>query len=96
MSKEIVATRFNADGSASVVARKPLQKRKTHVDHFSLEDMQKWVGGYVQILQAGDGRAFVLCDEDGQPKGLPLNQHASMVAGRPIVGPAVVVSLADD
>lgn len=91
-----MATMFKIDGSASVVARKPLQKRKTTVDHFSLDDMQKWIGGYVQVMQSGDGRSFVLCDEDGQTKGLPLNVHASMIAGRPVVGPAVVVSVADE
>lgn len=33
------------------------------------------VGGYLQVVRLGDDGLLVLCDEDGLPKGLPLNRR---------------------
>lgn len=48
---------------------------------FSLEELQKLVGGYVEFLGFGNGRAFVM-DEEGRLKGLPLNREATRIAAR--------------
>lgn len=58
---------------------------------FTLEEVQKLVGGYVARVQLPDLGAVLLVDEDGIPKGLPLNPNASDVAGREIYGNALLV-----
>lgn len=57
---------------------------------FQLREVQKMVGGYVEVVYLRDGRVM-LVDEEGLLKGAPLNREASRMAGRPIVGPAVVM-----
>lgn len=59
----------------------------------SLEQMQKLVGGYIQVCATADGRRMVV-DEDGKVKGKPFNLLATQlyVYGTqvPIVGDVVV------
>ena len=57
---------------------------------FKLREVQKMVGGYVEVVYLRDGR-IMLVDEEGLLKGLPLNRAASRMAGRPIVGEALVM-----
>jgi hypothetical protein len=57
---------------------------------FSLEEMQKLVGGYIERVGT-IGRKTVYADEEGLLKGLPLNPVASERVGRPIVGTVLVV-----
>ena len=56
-------------------------------------DLQKLVGGFLEVVPLADDAAL-LVDEDGLCKCLPVNTSASMLAGRPIVGDAVVVGVA--
>ena len=42
---------------------------------FTLEELQKLVGGYIEIYRTTNKR-FVL-NEDGLPKGLPVNEKAT-------------------
>lgn len=56
---------------------------------FELEEVWSLIGGYVQMWELGHG-AVMLFDEDGNPKGLPLNVEASRIAGFPVVGTAIV------
>jgi hypothetical protein len=55
----------------------------------TLEEAQKLIGGYVELIQCKHFQLLV--DEDGRPKRLPINTDASFMAGRPIVGPAIVL-----
>ncbi len=57
---------------------------------FTLREAQKMIGGYVEVVYLRDGR-IMLADEEGLLKSLPLNRAASRMAGRPIVGPALVM-----
>lgn len=43
---------------------------------FRLEEMQKIVGGYIEVADTSDGRRLVV-NEDGKLKGLPLNEKAT-------------------
>jgi hypothetical protein len=53
------------------------------------EGIKKFIGGYVEVVYLPSGR--ILCvDEDGLAKGLPLNLNATNLAGRCIVGRAVL------
>lgn len=68
-------------------------------EFLSLPDAQSAVGGYVEVvslmpwfseLMGGDD-FVLLVDEDGRMKSLPRNNVASVLAGRFIVGPALIV-----
>ena len=56
----------------------------------TLEDMQKAVGGYIEFVHMG-GMTLVVNEEGLLKNGLPLNTMASELAGRPIVGDALLV-----
>jgi hypothetical protein len=55
-----------------------------------LEDVPAQVGGYVQPINLA-GNLHLLVDEDGGD--LPFNMLASMLAGEPIVGNALVIGV---
>ena len=54
---------------------------------FSLEELQGYVGGYIQIVAVDNLRVMVV-DEEGLL--LPINQTASNMIGQRIVGDVVV------
>jgi len=78
---------------------------KPTLEHISderpnLEDLQQKVGGYIEVLSLGDGSQLVV-NEDGYPKGLPVNDEAATLVAKhganpapryDIVGNAVVLS----
>lgn len=57
-----------------------------------VREAQMLIGGYVEPLAIRrDGKLYtLLLDEDGNPKRLPKNPSASVLAGRTIVGPALL------
>ena len=58
-------------------------------EKYALEELQAAVGGYIERLYLPDGR-YLLVDEDGRPKGLPMNNIASSLYRSQIVGDVVV------
>lgn len=62
---------------------------------FELEEMQKIVGGYIEIIRLKDGR-IIIVNEEGLPQGLPVNIEATNILRRDhsttqyIVGNAIV------
>ena len=60
-------------------------------NHFGLKELQEAVGGYIQLVTLKTGKILVV-DEEGLLKNLPLNTKATILAGQPIVGPAVICS----
>ncbi len=48
---------------------------------FSLEEMQRIVGGYIEVLNLNDGRLMVV-NEEGKLEGLDLNITATYLYGR--------------
>ena len=56
----------------------------------SLQEAQDIVGGNVELV-IDDGSMQMLVNEEGLLKNLPLNKEASLMAGRPLVGPALVL-----
>lgn len=75
------ATLITPDGKVSDVV--PSGKK------LSLDEMQKLVGGYIERVTIKGGEMYV--DEEGLLKNLPLNQKASELAGRGLVGNALVL-----
>jgi hypothetical protein len=62
---------------------------------FTLEELQAFVGGYIEGIRTVDGKMMFL-NEDGKRLGLPLNQAATALTrlaaiGDYIVGTVVVV-----
>ena len=45
---------------------------------FQLDELQKMVGGYIEIVSAGKGKIMVL-DDEGKLKGKPVNDAATMI-----------------
>ncbi len=51
----------------------------------SLKQMQDAVGGYIELVRLTDDDIMVV-NEEGLVFGLPINEHASKIAGQTIVG----------
>lgn len=47
--------------------------------NFTLEEMQGIVGGYIQIINIGNGNVMVI-NEEGKLLNLPKNAHATIIA----------------
>lgn len=45
---------------------------------FTLEEMQGYVGGYIEIVGLNDGRLLVV-NEEGKLDGLPINRGATAI-----------------
>lgn len=62
------------------------------MENIGLEFAQDKVGGYVTIVRFGpDNKGMMLVDEEGEMKLLPYNAEASFLAGRIILGHALVI-----
>ena len=61
-----------------------------HERDMSLKEMQAHVGGYIEAVRCPDG-TLMYVNEEGLIHGLPYNNVASDLAGKHIVGPAIVV-----
>ena len=55
---------------------------------FSLEELQKYVGGYIEIIRLPHRECLVV-NEEGNLQGLPLNAMVSTAYGHHIVGDVV-------
>lgn len=60
---------------------------------WTLEELQKHVGGYIELIVRTNCLPgnLMLVDEDGLSKGLEVNNRATLKAGRQIVGNAMIV-----
>jgi hypothetical protein len=56
---------------------------------FSLEEAQGYVGGWVEMRWLSGGR-FMLMNEDGRAKGLPVNYAASALLEATVVGDVLI------
>lgn len=45
---------------------------------FKLDELKKMVGGYIEIVSAGNGKIMVI-DEEGKLKNKPLNNACTMI-----------------
>jgi len=83
MSDVKIATLVKAGGVQSYAM--PKDKKD-----FSLEELQAFCGGYVQLLHTEDGRE-VWMDESGRLKGLPENKYISNLLKTSVVGDCLIV-----
>ena len=62
-------------------------------ESFTLEELQRAVGGYIEAIQVRDPNGawlIMIVNEDGRSLGLPYNPLASQMAQREIVGDVVL------
>ena len=71
MKKNAIGVLFSADDSI-----KALEFKGAHV---TLEEMQKCVGGYIELIYLNDGMALVV-NEEGLILNLPYNERATNTA----------------
>lgn len=57
----------------------PIDTTPENGKQFTLEEMQGIVGGYIQIINLGNGNVMVI-NEDGKLLNLPKNAHATIIA----------------
>jgi hypothetical protein len=74
---------MHPDGSITSIAPK-------NGKHYTLEELQALVGGYIELVPMSKGR-YAVVNEEGMFLGLDLNPGASLLLGTAIVGPCVVV-----
>jgi len=79
----INAIQVNPNGSA------------THVEIDGLKDMQRIVGGLIEFVVNPEDDFEVIVNEEGLLIDLELNTLASVLSGRRLVGPAILVGRAD-
>lgn len=48
---------------------------------YTLEELQKAVGGYIEILHPPDPKLLMVVNEEGKLKGLPNNDEATRLMG---------------
>lgn len=58
-----------------------------------LEDAREHIRGWPTVVKVRRKGKIVdmLCDEEGAPKGLPVNPLASVIAHQPIVGSVIIL-----
>ena len=43
----------------------------------TLEEMQKFVGGYIEVVTSADTNSQIVLDEEGKLKGKPINKETT-------------------
>ena len=72
------------------------RKTEEKTQQWALREMQNYVGGYIEMITIRSRPDLqMIVDEDGNPKGKPLNDVASKMYGRPVVGTALIVRKED-
>ena len=55
-----------------------------------LEDLQKFVGGYIEVVPTYFTNVVVICDEEGRLKGKP---YCCFISGLEFVGPVLLAGV---
>ena len=84
-----MARRIAAQVATEVVVLHPSGRLERAPYPTSLEGWQALVGGMIEQIHCLADDSILLVDEEGLHKGTPFNRAASLLAGKPLVGPAV-------
>lgn len=82
-----------------VLMVEPMKAPYTTELNNSLENLQKAVDGYIQVLYPFDDSACIICNEEGKLTGLPLNRTVRNESGEIyniISGNMVITGLTED
>ena len=58
---------------------------------FTLKELQKMVGGYIEVYPIPSGKGYIICNENGINQGLPPNEYVKMLFGIDLVGNVALV-----
>lgn len=67
----------------------------SHVEIDGLKDMQRMVGGLIEVVANPEDDFEVIINEEGLLMNLELNTLASVLTGSRLVGPAILVGKTD-
>lgn len=59
--------------------------------HPTLQELQKAVGGYIEVVQTDSDGTIMIVDEEGRLKRKKWNKKASYKAGKAIAGDVVIM-----
>lgn len=61
---------------------------------FTLEELQGFVGGYIQLVPSRERfrGVLMLANEEGRLKGMKMNAAATVLSGQLVVGPIVLLT----
>ena len=62
----------------------------------TLKALQQYVEGYIEAVTLVPGEVAMIVNEEGLLRGMQLNQLATVIASRMIVGPALIVGIDDE
>ena len=77
----------------------PGKRPETVVLPDTLEDLQKAVGGYIEVIHPFDDSACIICNEEGKLNGLPMNRALTDDSGKItdiIAGAFLVAGVSDE
>ena len=83
----------------TVLKVSPDKRPETAMIPDTLEDLQKAVGGYIEVIHPFDDSTCIICNEEGKQNGLPLNRALTDDSGRIvdiIAGTFLVAGISDD
>ena len=66
-------------------------KKITCVGKPVLKQLQKLVGGFIEVVRVPGASMILVVNEEGLLHQMPLNEKASALAQQPIVGPALLM-----
>lgn len=81
-NKPTVGSYYSVTGDLTFV--KPKNGKK-----FTLEELQGYVEGYIEIVRGRNPDYVMVVNEDGIREELPLNKSASYIYGIPLLGNCV-------
>lgn len=88
-----------SEAKMTVLKVPPGKRPETVMISDTLEDLQKAVSGYIEVIHPFDDNACIICNEEGKLNGLPLNRALTDDSGRIvdiIAGTFLVAGVSDD
>lgn len=85
----IRVTKIKTDGE-TMIEILPTKKGVSPLDTVDWDDARAFIGGWAEVVNLSR-KAWLMVDEEGLLKRVPLNRKASVLAQRPIVGNAILI-----
>ena len=83
-------TKIKTDGEQTITTREMIGKGVSPLSTVDWDDAQAFLGGWAEVVNLSR-KAWLMVDEEGLLKRVPLNPKASALARRPIVGNAILI-----
>jgi hypothetical protein len=90
--RKVTATKISVNGDQEVTVV-PVLPKTSPLDCVDWDWAREFIGGWVEIIPISKN-SWLMADDEGTFKSLSGNPVASAIAGRPIVGNAILVKAA--